>query len=389
MKRKPEDKKEEGQQQQEEGKEQQAETPPPSHKRRRSSDSTPTTTAIFEHLPLELIELIFIYVGLKQCLLSADLVSKAWHDLVHSCDRMWSLFYIHHIVELTDPSPYPIDNNDNDNNNNHDTTTTTTTTNRIKCLEIVRECRRSYLPLDWALYRGYLGLARRVLIEATIPPFTHREQLDRYNHNCMKGTSGSTAEENINCVRCLVALGAPLDGDTPEWVDGNWLHFSCLALQPTFLSFLLTEFCRPINRRGGRREEGGGKDGDAETIRLDEGGGDATTTTTKFRLDGDRNYPTDRQPITEETGEADGGGDAEKIRLDVNKKAPGDGLTPLHCLFVSANSEDDEDLVERMMLMLLEYGADPSIEDNHGRTAFSSTSAPPRCVTLLKQMYNN
>ena len=279
-------------------------------------------------MPSEVIEVVFVEVGLKECLRSADLVCRAWHELVHSCDRLWSIFFRQEIVTLTNPDPYPLSDG-----------CATDTSWRGKCLRTIRDCNESYLPLDWAIYHGFLGLAKKMLIARRVCSISDTERVEIYMHNCMKGTSGSTPEENINCVRCLVAMGAPLDGDASEWANGNWLHFSCYSLQLPLLTYMLKEFCAPIKDSPPGQEDGGG-----------------------------------------------GGGRNTARRLDVNKKSPADGLTPLHCVFESASSDEE---VEALVQALIEYGADPSITDARGLNvpAYAAQRGTfPRTLSFLQQI---
>ena len=142
----------------------------------------------------------------------------------------------------------------------------------------------------------------------------------------LMGSESSYNNIVINRLRCLVALGHSLHGSTTHrfWREGGFLHWSASMANHTILQFLCSEFASPS----------------PEKVNLDH-------------------------------------------RLDVNEQCSSDGFTPLHCLF--EGTDKPASVVMQSVMLLLNCGADPKIENQAGQDAmqFATLNGFQECASAM------
>ena len=189
------------------------------------------------YIHIELVEMIFGYLPMKEVIHSASLTCKPWHRLVQESDALWSIFFRLDVVELHNPFPYwPPD----DETMGEDSTKSW----RERCRAVftqVRSLEDADSRLGWALDRGYLGLARLLL--KRMPPYPIG---DRDNSILTRVDFKDRHAEVVNSIRCLVALGYSLrtpENAVADWKYGGLLHIAASVVNTRVLECLVVECC--------------------------------------------------------------------------------------------------------------------------------------------------
>jgi len=179
-------------------------------------------------LPLELVEMLFGYLHIKDVALSAALVCKSWHRLIYSeaaDDNLWSIFYHRDIVELKDPLPYY------DTDEEEEDVAIEDQSWKDKC--IVACSIAPFCGITRTLDNGYLGLARKMVKD--VDPARITALLEDIGSHRMSSNI-------INSLRCLVALGHSLHGPPTDFFGSRWRHGGFLIWAAAVADLQLLQF---------------------------------------------------------------------------------------------------------------------------------------------------
>lgn len=273
------------------------------------------------YIHIELVEMIFGYLPVKEVVHSVSLVCKPWHRLVQESDSLWSIFFRRDIVELHNPLPYSPPDETINMEDEEDSTATKSW--RERCMAVftqARACENADSRLEWAFDRGYLGMARLLL--ERMPPYPIG---DRDNSVLSRVDYKDHHSDVINSIRCLVALGYSLrtpPNPVDDWKYGGFLHIAASVVNAPVLECLVVE-CSSQDL-------------------------------------------------------------AENIRLDINEVCVDDGFTPLHCLFEIPTSKREENLLAPLGLML-RHGANPALRNKAGKDCieYATSYGFLQCAQLM------
>ena len=172
---------------------------------------------------------------MKEAILSASLVCKQWHRLVHESVSLWSIFFHRDIVELPNPLPFWLPETEESESDDGKSW-------KEECMEAFAHTREPKKGWEWALVHGYLGLARIML--PRLPGVS--PEWERISCLLSQVNSDESHRKIINSIRCLVALGyspRTADPSAPAWRSGGFLHMATSCVDSVLLQFLVTEYC--------------------------------------------------------------------------------------------------------------------------------------------------